>query len=294
MPRRILTLLLCAPVLFWMARQNAAAQATVVEDSVYSPSLHRFTHFRVCLPFVTAASREGTASRQVPPRYPAILVLHGFDGNYRDWTDIASIQKFAPRDSIVIVTPDGENSWYVNAPGDNSAGFEDCFTRDIIPSIEHKYPIDAKHLGIAGLSMGGYGALVLGLRHPGLFCFVGSMSGSPDVPLGIPDLERNGRGGMRASLEHAFGADTSSWAGFAPERIVRTIDTASAPYLYLANGIQDEFAARLLFYRSFADVARGRGMRYEYHETPGRHSWEYWTREIDPLLRRFSELTSLR
>jgi S-formylglutathione hydrolase FrmB len=142
--------------------------------------------------------------------------------------------------------------------------------------------------------MGGYGALVLGLRHPDLFCFVGSMSGSPDVPLGIPDLERNGRGGMRASVEHAFGADTSSWAGFAPERIVRTIDTASAPYLYLANGIQDEFAARLLFYRSFADIARGRGMRYEYHETPGRHSWEYWTREIDPLLRRFSELTSLR
>jgi len=261
-----------------LAVLTAGAQPSVIEDSLSSTALHRVIHFRVCLP----PAGEG--------RYPAILLLHGFTGDYRNWTDIASVERYAARDSIIIVTTDGDDSWYVNSLTDTASRFEDCFVGDILPHLLRTYPADEGRVGIAGASMGGFGALVLGLRHPQRFRFIGAMSASLDIPFGIPDLERNGRGGFRPSLERAFGRDTSQWGAVTPQSLVRTVDSASMPYLYLVNGIQDEFTLRLTLYRSFVDILRARGLRYEYHETPGRHSWSYWEREIAPLLMRFREL----
>jgi S-formylglutathione hydrolase FrmB len=117
--------------------------------------------------------------------------------------------------------------------------------------------------------------------------FIGALSASLDVPFLIPDLERNGRAGLRSSLETIFGRDTSRWASHAPFRLAMAIRKEDAPYLYLANGIQDEFALRLPVYREFANLLRSRGLPYEYHETPGRHSWEYWGQEISGVLHRF-------
>ena len=69
------------------------------------------------------------------------------------------------------------------------------------------------------------------------------------------------------------------------------MDSASVPYLYLANGIRDEFTLRLSLYRAFADMLREHRFAYEYHETPGRHNWEYCRQEIGSCVRTFLRIT---
>jgi S-formylglutathione hydrolase FrmB len=142
--------------------------------------------------------------------------------------------------------------------------------------------------------MGGFGALSLGLHHPKQFVFIGAFSASLDVPLGIPELERNNRGELRQSLEQAFGTEPSLWRAGDPGARLRDMDSASVPYLYLANGIRDEFPLRLSLYRAFADMLRENRFAYEYHETPGRHNWEYCRQEIGPCVGVFLRIIGSR
>ena len=250
---------------------------TVSEDSVYSPKLHRTMHYRLLV-----SDPAGTGSR-----LPTLVLLHGHSGNHRDWTDLTDIEQVVAGRVIAVVMPHGENSWYVNAANDSAGPYEDALLQDLLPSVASHAPIDTTRMGIAGLSMGGYGALTLGLRHPRLFRFIGAMSASLDIPLMIPDLERNGRGGLRSSLTMIFGHDTSSWGSHAPFRLAAAVRREEAPYVYLVNGIHDEFALRLSLYRELADLLRSRTLSYEYHETPGRHAWEYWGQEIPGVVHRF-------
>jgi putative tributyrin esterase len=257
-----------------------SGEPTVTEDSLYSPRLHRTMHYRV---LVSDPSEEAMA-------HPTLVLLHGYTGNHRNWTDLTRLRDVVAGRHIVIVMPHGENSWYVNAVSDSAGPYEDALLTDLLPAVIRNFPIDTTRMGIAGLSMGGYGALSLGLRHPHTFRFIGSLSGSLDVPFLIPDLERNGRAGLKASLEHIFGRDTTFWAAHAPFRLAASMPASDAPYFYLANGIQDEFTRRLYLYRDFADLLHSRSLRYEYHETPGRHSWDYWEQEIPGVIQRFLEI----
>ena len=126
--------------------------------------------------------------------------------------------------NIAVIMPDGENSWYVNAVNDSAGHYEDALLQDLLPAIRQRTRIDTTRMGVAGLSMGGFGALELGLRHATTFRFIGALSASLDVPFGIPDLERNGRGGLRGSLNTIFGADTSRWAAYSISRLAQQID----------------------------------------------------------------------
>ena len=62
------------------------------------------------------------------------------------------------------------------------------------------------------------------------------------------------------------------------------------PYIYMAMGTQDAYRSFLSANRALTDLLRGAGMVYEYHETPGGHSWQYWDTEIQPLLKRMREV----
>jgi putative tributyrin esterase len=260
------------------------AQASPLEDSLYCASIHRMMHFRVCLPASESAGRT----------YPTILMLHGLGGNYRNWTDLTNIRNLALLDTVLVVTPDAGDSWYVDSFTDTSAKYESAIVGDLLRYVLSKYPADKRYLGIGGLSMGGYGALTIGLRHPEIFRFIGEMSGALFVPFGIPDLNKFGRENLRPMLTSVFGTDSLAWRAVAPERIAATIDTNRVPYIYMVSGIQDDLSIRVAIHRSFADILRARGIRYEYHETPGRHSWDFWAREIGPLLQRFRELCNAR
>jgi S-formylglutathione hydrolase FrmB len=273
---------LVALILLTTTAYPFSAQSRLTEDSLHSRSLDRVMRFRVYAP----------TNRQV--LRPVLILLHGYGGSYREWSDFTALGRLLDTLPVIVAMPQADTSWYIDAVSSPDALYETYLMQDFLPAVLTRYGGDSSLVGIAGLSMGGYGALVLGLRHPAVFRFIGALSASLDIPLGIPDLERNGRAGLRPSLEHAFGADGSAWIPFSPFHLIHAMDPAAAPYLYLANGIQDEFQKRMEYYRTFVQLLRAGNLPYEYHETPGRHDWLYWGREVGPLVHRFLEITRHR
>ena len=109
--------------------------------------------------------------------HPVLYLLHGVGGDYRNWTDKTTIASVAGSLDVVIVTPEGDNSWYVN--GENGEGWETYLLDELIPNVQSKYRVSTSRdgRGIAGLSMGGYGAIKSGLKQPAMFSFAGALSG---------------------------------------------------------------------------------------------------------------------
>ncbi len=271
---RFFRILLLAFLFFSAAELSAQ---TIRTDSLFSISLGRLKKVTLLVPKQTK-------------RMPVLFLLHGFGGDNSNWVKMTGLTRYVGNMPLLVVMPDGENSWYVNHIGKHGERFEDFITNDLLTYVRSLYSIDTTRVAIAGLSMGGYGALVLGMRHPRLFSFIGALSASLDIPRGIPDLQKNGRVGLRPSLVAAFGAEPSKlWGEYDPFKLLVSLPPKNAPYLYLANGIQDDFGDRLLLYRTFADSARAHGLHYEYRETPGKHDWGYWDQEIRGVISRLRE-----
>ncbi len=274
----------CLPLLILLVSTGARAQGTIREDSLYANSLGRRMYVNVFLP----AGYSDTSHD------PVLYLLHGYGGSHRDWLAATQLANVAADLPLIIVMPDADNSWYVNSLSDRQRRFEDYITADLPAFIRKHYSVDTSWQAIAGLSMGGYGALILALRHHDRFAFAGVMSGSLDIPWGIDSLEAGGRGYLRPSLEQAFGRYRSTFRdSLDPYVLLHRIRPDSLPYMYLVTGIDESFRGRLLLHRRFADTLRAEGASYEYHETPGRHDFAFWGREIGPLLRRMLE-TGLR
>jgi putative tributyrin esterase len=253
-----------------------AAEATnrLREESVNSAALGRTMKYRVLLPEAYDSSLR---------RYPVLYLLHGLGGNYLDWTMRSNLAEYTRTLPLIVVMPDGENQWYTNA-ADGNARFEDYVFTDLPADVVQKFRTVNSRYGraIAGLSMGGYGALKNALKRPGAFSMVGAFSGAFEVT-------RSGR------LERLIGAAESERMakifGPAESETRKTNDVfalaagmkpAGAPYVYIDCGIGDNelIAAN----REVVAALHKAGVAYEYHEVAGAHTWDYWDRQIRQFL----------
>ena len=115
---------------------------------------------------------------------PVVYLLHGYSGNYADWiTQAKGFEKAVDLYQIIIVCPDGNNSWYWDSPVDSNYKYETYVSKELVSWIDGKYKTikDRKGRSITGLSMGGHGALYLALKHQDVFGAAGSMSGGVDI-----------------------------------------------------------------------------------------------------------------
>jgi S-formylglutathione hydrolase FrmB len=274
---RLLTILVVC-----MTWAMAVAQQRIVNDTLYAHSTGQRHPVVLLLP-------EGYDPKV---RYPILYLLHGYGGGCRDWTERTGIEEFLSSWPLIVVMPDAGNSWYVDSPVDSSAQYESYIVRDVRSYVESRYGVDSSRRSIAGLSMGGYGALMLAMRHPDLFRFAGSLSGAIVVP---GSLRRSddvpSRPAIRATQKAVFGEPTEEvLARYDLSRLSNTLTPKTAPYLYFVTGIQDGLVEFLPAQRALTDQLRASHLPYEYHETPGGHSWTFWDREIRPLLLRMREV----
>ena len=168
------TLTLFVATFLLVAPTRASAQAleilTIEHDA---PSVARLMKYNIVLP------RDYETSGK---NYPVLYLLHGLTSNYTAWGRLG-VQYHARNYNLIVVMPDAGNSWYVNwaknDPG-HLNNWEDYIIKDLIPHVDRNFAPIANRAGrgINGLSMGGYGAITLGLRHPDLFCTIGSHSGA--------------------------------------------------------------------------------------------------------------------
>ena len=301
------------------AGQPAAAlgHGRVVTDSLWSYALGTWKKAVVYLPPSYDRSRD---------RYPVAYYLHGLSGNETNWVKAGHIDVVA--DSLmargmremVIVMPDGDDSWWMTASSlpdvagcvrtlPSYAGSADTFcvpwphyddyvAYDLIRFVDGKYRTraDRSHRGIAGLSMGGYGAIMFALQYPQLFAAAASHSGvvwplewAPDGiverPAGTADStwQRVRAGGVGASMRAVFGKDTAAWFARDP---VHMLDRARArnaplPAMKADCGTGDPFLAGN---RAFRDALKARGVALDYAEYPGVHDWKYWSGHVGESL----------
>jgi putative tributyrin esterase len=241
----------------------------------HSAALYRDIQYRVVLPkTVTAGSKV-----------PVVYLLHGGGGGFRDWSNYSDASRFAER-GLILVMPEGNDSYYTNAVERPQDRYEDYIVKDLIADVESRFPAATGRVNraIIGVSMGGYAAVKLGLSHPELFIFAAGISPAIDVPSRPFSLKRIQQWRYHKSI---FGTwDSTTRHNSDPFVLVRSADPAKTPYFFLTCGDQEGL---LPSNRSFAALLERRQFRYEFHVVAGGHDWNQWNQRIPSVFQSLFE-----
>jgi putative tributyrin esterase len=219
-------------------------------------------------------------------RYPVLYLLHGLTGHYNDWVQRTNIADYAAAYRIIIVMPEGNDGWYIDSATRMNDKYESYILMDLIPDVQQRYrTIEARYgRAIAGLSMGGYGAIKFGLKSPATFVFAASMSGA----FGVTRLaEKEIPDSWRPSVKQNFGASDSQTRTandlFELLQKLTPARVASLPYFYFDCGTED---SALIFpsNRELAALMFEKKIPHEFRELPGDHSWSYWDQQVREVL----------
>lgn len=218
-------------------------------------------------------------------RYPVLYLLHGLTGHYSDWIGRTNVADYALKYRMIVVMPEGNDSWYTDSATVATDKYESYVLKELIPDVQQRYrTIEARYgRSIAGLSMGGYGAIKFGLKSSGTFVFAGSMSGAFGV---TRFTEKDVGAAWDASLK-LFGP-VGSDARKANDlfEIIEKLTPArigSLPYFYFDCGTEDS-PLIFPFNHELAGLLFEKKIPHEYRELPGDHSWAYWDRQVQDVL----------
>ncbi len=300
-------------------RTSPVRHGTVHTDTLWSQSLGLRKALTVYLP----PSYRSNARR----RYPVLVYLHGLTGNERNWVDAGKLDSTldslatAGRGEAIVVMPDGDDGWYstwnslaVSPPCVSDTvrkepastycvpwtHYDDYIAHDIVAHVDARYRTlaDRRHRAIAGLSMGGYGAMSLALSYPEVFSAAASHSGVLSPRLLAPKPFPRAYNvkvtptyavdttGFKASstwlwryMAPVFGHDSIGWIARDPGRMAaRALALGKRthipmPALFIDCGAQDGFVDQN---RDFDATLRRLGVSHHYAEWPGKHEWSYW------------------
>src|ERR1700704_1254332 len=229
-------------------------------------------------------------------RYPVLYLLHGLFGRYDDWVTRTNLAQYATNYDVIIITPEGHDSWYTDSAGAATDKYESYLIRELISDVDARFRTikDRRARGVAGLSMGGYGALKYGLKHPEQFAFAGSLSGAFDPTTRTDDHPGLAWDILRPSINAVFGAPGSEIRKANDlHQIARGLSAsqvASLPYLYFDCGLEDGFLATN---RELADILLARKIPHQYRQLPGAHDWAYWDQQVREILRLYAQLMTM-
>jgi putative tributyrin esterase len=297
---------------------------SVHTDTMFAQSLGTRKQIVIYLP----PSYASSAARA--QRFPLAVYLHGGLGNERDWTEQGGLA--ATMDSLVaggmpemiVVMPDGDDGWWTtwNSLNDVAAcrraprrespdsycvpwpKYDDYVARDVVAHVDSAYRTltGVGSRAIAGLSMGGYGAISIAARYPDTFAVAVSHSGVLRPALMIdsstvattgavtirdastPAELRNVSGARWERIQPAFGTDSMSWMARDPARLVERLLAVggTVPALFVDVGSEDYL---LPMNRAFRDRMAELHVAVQYAEWSGRHEWVYWRTHLAEGLR---------
>ena len=233
-------------------------------------------------------------------RYPVLYYLHGLGDNEQMFLRAGGMNLVEDQwehgeiGEFVIVTPDARASFYINSR-DAKVRYEDFLLREFFPAIERHYRIATgrKNRGVAGISMGGYGALHLAFQHPELFASVSA--GSAALMANIPTVTSNAisRGASREIFGGTFGTppDPAFWKRNSPLTLARAVQPAGLK-IYFDCGTEDNYGFDAGA-RDLDKILTSRHISHEFHLYPGGHNWMYFAGHIPASLEFHSEAFGL-
>ena len=245
-----------------------------------------------------ARSQDTRAFYGSGKKYPVLWLLHGTFGDYSDWLRKTNVELYASEKNLIVVMPSAQNTDYANWPGFGT-GFQvfDYLTEELMPLVYGWFPASDKREDnfIAGLSMGGRGAISYAWAYPEKFSVLYSMSCVPqdmrpaaaELESGEPapnpwaalDRERN-----RARLQNAGGLEgylaspQNTW-DIAKDVAKRT----DMPKMIFSCGTADFVMYR--HFKAFRAYAEEIGLKAAFHEVEGyNHEWRFWEKEIQRVI----------
>ena len=250
--------LLCS--LFFFS-SNAASVDTIM---IFSDCMHKNVKCVVVKPDQYKKKKQ---------RFPVLYLLHGWSGDYSNWVLKApDLLRAVDENGFLVVCPDGAyNSWYFDSPIDTSVKYETNVALEIPAYIDEHYRTiaDRRARAIAGLSMGGHGALYLAIRHKDVFGAAGSMSGGVDFR---PFPEN-------WDIKKMLG-DYGTYAGnWDKNTVITMVDSLNNGDLniILDCGVDDFF---LQVNRNLHQKLSDKKIDHDYTERPGEHNWDYWNNSV--------------
>jgi len=260
------------------------SQAKTYEDSLFSKSLNKTMYMSIVVP--------SAYSEQKP--IPILYLLHGFGGNHKSFIPKTNIVQLVEDASVLCVMPQADNSFYINSLTQPNNKYEDYLIYELLEHINKKFNIDEANQTIAGFSMGGYGATVLGLKHPDKFEFVASIAGGLMIPGEIETYENLPRYEfVKPTTDKVFGElPTSFREEHDPFLIYKEIPREDLPYIFIFTALQDFYPEIVTEQRKFSDSLNTYGAFHEYHELQGSHDYKTVDASMNILLGRIEYFTN--
>lgn len=249
-------------VVFAGAFHLQATAAIVDTVETYSAAMKKSIKAVVITPDDYAGAKE----------LPVVYLLHGYSGGYADWISRAKgFEKAADQYQLIIVCPDGNNSWYWDSPIDPRYKYETYVSKELVEWIDGKYKTikSPKGRAITGLSMGGHGALFLAFRHQDVFGAAGSMSGGVDIRPFPNNWDMAARLGRYAQNPDNWEKNTviNLLHLLTPNSLALIIDCGTDDFFFKVN---ENLHQQLL----------QRNIPHDYITRPGAHNWPYWSNAI--------------
>ena len=277
-------------LLIWITLQLfgfVAFSAKVDTLDVTSSSMNRTLRAAVVLP---------ERYRKAKQPFPVLYLLHGGTGSFRDWltktADKTLLHRLADQYNLIIVTPDGDpTSYYFDSPLVKTSQFETFISKELIAKIDDTYRTvrDRKGRLIAGLSMGGHGAMYIASRHPDLYAAAGSMSGVMNINTTtwkVPADFASSRADNFAKLLGPPKEGDTPYPGYTMVTLADQLKANNLPLIF-DIGVDDfliegnrELHRRLVENKT----------PHDYTERPGAHTWEYWENALPYQLLFFSKV----
>jgi len=198
--------------------------------------------------------------------YPVLLQLHGLGDDHQSWIHRSNLTRYVADLGLAVVLPDGASSGYLNW---KAAGrlyrqrYEDLIMTDITAHVKRHFNVTDGPWAIGGLSMGGYGAMRLGLKYPDRFASIWAHSSAFHINDVVP-IDLLDEGGLEDANVYLH-ADRMKASG------------ANPPVISFDCGVDDELIGHN---RDLHAHLTRLGIAHDYAEHPGAHTWEYWDEHV--------------
>ena len=234
----------------------------------FSHSLEKASSFNIVFPDDPKIARP----------WAVFYLLHGLSDDHTIWERRTSIERYVGDLPLAVVMPDGGRGFYTNAV--EGFAYEDDLIKDVVGIVDRTFPVKAERSAraIGGLSMGGYGAVKIGLKHHEMFASVNSHSGALDYIRQDPNEEHKKK--IHREMTRVFGPDPVN----GPEdifAIVEKLDHGRLPAIRFDCGTEDFLLGQNRAFHAHLDAMK---IPHEYQEFPGAHDWGYWDDHVRQAL----------
>lgn len=229
-------------------------------------------------------------------RYPVVYLLHGHGDDHTAWSRLGHITTTLDRmiaagalRPVIVVMPAAAKSWYVNdVRPDGYGAMFNAFQTDLPRAVDDRWQTAACSGGraIGGLSMGGYGALLLGTARPFRYATIFSLFGAVFPSYLSNDPKR--RAWMAKLYDGVHGVPIRkdrllAWNTFERFKTLRSED-AGRLRVWFSTGDDDFFPSIVSGTVKGFQMLRQLGFEAELRVDDAGHSWSYWRRSVEPAL----------